>query len=192
MIRSMIRSTLTNGEWYRSMRAGFAEIGAYELISTAFLTSSSGAIAFTFIPATYKHLQIRYTAKNSSTTTQMNITMNGITSGVYIRHSLLGNGSAVSSTASSTSQTAIQLVDSMARSTTASAVAAGVIDILDYSSTSKNTTIRALYGMSDTLTRVYLSSGLYNQTTAVSSLTLTASSGSFTSLSRFSLYGIKG
>jgi hypothetical protein len=164
----------------------------YELISTAFGTGSSGVIDFTSIPATYKHLQIRYTAKNSSSATQMNITMNGVTSGVYMRHSLLGNGSAVSSTASSTSQTAIQLVESMASSTTASAVAAGVIDILDYSSTSKNTTIRALYGMADNINRIYLSSGLYNETTAVSSLTLTASANNFAALSRFSLYGIKG
>jgi hypothetical protein len=164
----------------------------YELISTAFGTGSSGVITFSSIPQTYKHLQIRYTAKNSSSATQMNITMNAITSGVYIRHSLLGNGSSVTSTASSTSQTAIQLVESMASSTTASAVAAGVIDLLDYSSTSKNTTLRAFYGMADNINRVYLSSGLYNQTTAVSSLTLTASANNFAALSRFSLYGIKG
>jgi hypothetical protein len=166
--------------------------GDYELISTATGTGSSGVITFSAIPAVYKHLQIRYTAKNSSTATQMNITMNGITSGVYIRHSLLGNGSATSSTASSTSQTAIQLVESMANSTTANAVNAGVIDILDYTSTTKTTTIKALYGMADNLNRVYLSSGLYNQTTAVTSLTLTASANNFAAISRFSLYGIKG
>ena len=165
---------------------------SYELISTATGTGSSGVITFSSIPADYKHLQIRYTAKNSSSATQINITMNSITSGVYIRHSLLGNGSAVSSTASSTSQTAIQLVESMSNSTTANAVNGGVIDILDYSNASKNTTIRALYGMADNLNRVYLSSGLYNQTTAVSSLTLTASANNFSTLSRFSLYGIKG
>jgi len=165
---------------------------SFELISTAFGTGSSGVIDFTSIPATYKHLQIRYTAKNSSSATQMNITMNGITSGVYIRHSLLGNGSAVSATASSTSQTAIQLVESMSNSGEANTVNAGVIYILDYSSTSKNKTIRALYGMADNINRIYLSSGLYNQTTAVSSLTLTASANNFAALSRFSLYGIKG
>jgi hypothetical protein len=169
-----------------------ASNSSYEIISTAFGTGSSGVIDFTSIPQTYKHLQIRYTAKNSSTATQMNITMNGITSGVYIRHSLLGDGSTASFSNSSTSQTAIQLVESMANSTTANAVNAGVIDILDYSSTTKNKTIKALYGMADNLTRVYFSGGLYNQTTAVSSLTLTASANNFASLSRFSLYGIRG
>jgi hypothetical protein len=172
--------------------AGVGVAGDYELIATAFGTGSSGVISFSSIPQEYKHLQLRYTAKNSSTATQMNITLNGITSGVYIRHSLFGNGSTVASNASSTSQTAIQLVESMANSTTANAVNAGVIDLLDYSSASKNTTLRALYGMADNLNRVYLSSGLYNQTTAVSSLTLTASANNFAALSRFSLYGIKG
>jgi hypothetical protein len=166
--------------------------GDYELIATAFGTGSSGVIDFTSIPQEYKHLQIRYTAKNSSSATQINITMNGITSGVYIRHSLLANGSAGSSTNSSSSQTSIQLVESMASSTTANAVNAGVIDISDYTNTNKNTTIRALYGMADNVNRVYISSGLYNQTTAVSSLTLTASADNFASLSRFSLYGIRG
>lgn len=164
----------------------------YELIATSFGTGSSGVIDFTSIPQNYKHLQIRYTAKNSSTATQINITMNGITSGVYTRHSLRGNGVNVASSASSASQTAIQLVESMANSTTANAVCAGVIDILDYTNTSKNTTIKSLYGMVDSLERIYLSSGLYNQTTAVSSVTLTASANNFASLSRFSLYGIRG
>jgi hypothetical protein len=164
----------------------------FELISTAFGTGSSGVIDFTSIPQTYKHLQIRYTAKNSSTATQINIRMNGITSGVYTRHSLFGNGSSASSNNSSADQTSILLVESMANSTTADAVNAGVIDIMDYTSTSKNTTIRALYGMRDNLSRVYMSSGLYGQTTAVSSITLTASANNFASLSRFSLYGIKG
>jgi hypothetical protein len=170
--------------------------GTFELIATAFGTGSSGVIEFASIPQEYKHLQIRYTAKNSSSATQMNITMNGITSGVYIRHSVLGNGNTSSpqalATASSTSQTAIQLVESMANSTTANAVNVGIIDILDYSSTAKNTTMRAMYGMTDNLTRAYLSSGLYNQTTAVSSLTFTASANNFDSISRFSLYGIRG
>jgi hypothetical protein len=164
----------------------------YELIATAFGTGSSGVITFSSIPTDYKHLQIRYTAKNSSTATQINITMNGITSGVYIRHSLFGNGSTVTSNASSTSQTAIQLVDSMSNSTTANATTAGIIDLLDYTSTSKNTTLRAFYARADNTSRIYLSSGLYNQTTTVSSLTLTASAGSFAALSRFSLYGLKG
>jgi hypothetical protein len=164
----------------------------YELISTAFGTGSSGVITFSSIPQTYKHLQLRYTAKNSSSATQINLTMNGITSGVYMRHSMFGNGSSVQTGASSTSQSSIQLIESMANSTTSNSVNAGIIDFLDYASSTKNTTIKSLCGMADNLNRVYLLSGLYNQTTAVSSITLTASANNFSSLSRFSLYGIEG
>jgi hypothetical protein len=163
----------------------------FELISTAFGTGSSGVIEFTSIPQDYKHLQIRYTAKNTSTTEDMTIRMNGITTAVYARHHVRGNGTIVSSNAN-TSQTSIDLLNAVSPNTTANAVAAGVIDILDYTNTSKNTTIRALYGLSDSVARMYLASGLYNQTTAVSSLTFTALANNFTSSSRFSLYGIRG
>lgn len=166
--------------------------GAYELLATANGTGSSGVITISSIPQDYKHLQIRYTAKNSSASSQMNIRMNSITSGVYMRHTLRGNGTAASSTASGTSQTSIQLVEAIANSTVANAVNAGVIDILDYTSTTKNKTIRVFCGMADNLNRLQLSSGFYNQTTAVTSISFIASSGNFASISRFSLYGIKG
>lgn len=169
-----------------------APAGAYELIATGNGTGSSGVITFSSIPADYKHLQVRFAAKNSSTATQINITMNGITTNSYIRHSLLGNGSSVSSTVSSTSQPAIQLVESMVTSTTASLASGGVIDILDYSSSSKNTTIRALYGQTGNINRIYLSSGALFNTATITSLTFTASANNFDAMSRFSLYGIKG
>jgi len=164
----------------------------FELISTAFGTGSSGVIEFTSIPQDYKHLQIRYTAKNTSTGANINLTMNGVTSGVYMRHTLRGTGAAVESTAGATSASSIIILNAVSESTTANAFAAGVMDILDYTSTTKNKTIRALHGVVDAVTRVTLSSGLYAQTTAVSSLTLTAASNNFTSSSRFSLYGIRG
>jgi hypothetical protein len=174
--------------------AAFAPVAEddFELIATGFGTGSSGVISFSSIPAIYRHLQIRYTAKNSSSAAQINITMNGITSNSYIRHSLFGNGSSVASNASSTSQPAIQLVESMAVSTTANQVAAGVIDILDYSSSSKNTTIRALYGSTGDANRIYLSSGALFDTAAITSITLTASANNYSTSSRFSLYGIRG
>lgn len=166
--------------------------GTYELIATAFGTGSSGTITFTSIPQDYKQLQIRLTAKSDTTEDIIKITMNGITSGVYIRHSMRATGNGVTSLATTPSQTSISLASIMSASTTAKAFGAGVIDILDYASTTKNTTVRGLYGFTDSTNRVSVGSGLYNQTTAVSSLTLTAPTGNFTSSSRFSLYGIRG
>jgi hypothetical protein len=170
--------------------AGAGGLGAYELISTAFGTGSSGVITFSSIPSDYKHLQIRYTAKNSSTANRMNLTMNGITSASYAGHNLLGNGTSATSTAF-TSQTAAPMVESMSAAGTNFA-SAGVIDILDYNSTTKNKTIKAIYGMVAVTNRLYLMSGALFNTAAVTSITLTTSANNFDSVSRFSLYGIKG
>jgi hypothetical protein len=172
----------------------FFAAGAYDFIATANGTGSSGTVTFSSIPQDYKHLQIRYVGKNTLTNSNdAYITMNGVTSGVYMSHRLWGNGTTVAVTPSGTpSQTFIVLNDALAFSTTADSYGAGVIDILDYASATKNKTIKAVYGVSDATPGSNLSSGLYAQTTAVSSLTLTTATGSFTSLTRFSLYGIKG
>ena len=167
-------------------------VDAYELIATAFGTGSSGTITFDSIPQDYKHLQIRYTAKNTSSSVRILIRMNGISSGVYIRHTLKGDLSSAESSSSTASRTEIEMFESMTTSSNANVAASGIIDLVDYSSTSKNTTLRALYGIIDSQLGINLLSGLYNQTTAVSSLSLLSSANNFATMSRFSLYGIRG
>ena len=172
-------------------QVGFIADTSYALIATANGTGASGTITFSSIPSDFQHLQIRYTAKNTSTAVDINVRINGATGTIYARHSLLGNGSSVTSTAV-TSQTSIPMVESMATTTTTGLASAGVIDILDYKDTSKNTTIRALYGQTGNINRIFLTSGLYIATTAATSLELIAASGNFATISRFSLYGIRG
>ena len=170
--------------------AGVGFVDAYELIATAFGTGSSGTITFSSIPSTYKHLEIRYTAKNTATNRLINLTFNGITN-PYRLHRLSGNGSVVFSSESGTAP-AIEMADFAASSTTTGAVSAGVINILDYASSSKITTIRALAGQAGAENSTHLASGALFNTTAITSLTFTTGSGSFATTTRFSLYGIKG
>jgi hypothetical protein len=82
-----------------------------------------------------------------------------------------------------------------ANTSPASAFGGAVVDILDYASSTKNTTARALGGHIDNAdgSRIYLSSGLMVSTSAVSGLVFYGGSGgNFVTGSRFSLYGIKG
>lgn len=170
-----------------------AAIPAYELISTVDVTTAPTSIVFSSIPQTYKHLQIRWVAKSSGSTgasSNMNITINGATSG-YSEHEMVGNGTAVSST-NNFNQSDITLSRSIAQATTTGAVSAGILDILDYSSTTKNKTIKAFYGLTNVETLVRLVSGLFGNTAAITNLTFTTGSGNFTNVTRFSLYGIKG
>lgn len=161
----------------------------YELIATAYGTGSSGIIDFQNISQLYKHLQIRYTSKNSSTNAHLNVTFNNVTSSSYARHSLGTDGSSVTAT-NVTGQSNIQLLNSMAVSTTSNSYSAGILDIMDYTS-AKNKTLKALYGVADGSRAMYLATGFLDSTTAVSRVTITANAGNFTSASRFSLYGVK-
>lgn len=164
---------------------------AMELIATAFGTGASGTITFSSIPQDYKHLQVRYVAKNTGNSRVQNITMNGVTSAVYAKHTLAGFSTNLNS-GSDVSSTAIIFASSITTSTTTNAVGAGIIDILDYASTTKNKTVRTLNGMSDSESYINLSSGLYAQTTAISSITFTTAANNFSALTRYSIYGIKG
>lgn len=173
--------------------AGGAAGPAYELISTQILGSSTSTITFSSIPQTYKHLQLRTSAKAVGYNGYGQVRFNGDTSTNYRYHALSGNGSGVSSFTASTT-TFISIPDWVWR--TPSSFNASVIDIIDYASSSKNTTIKVLNGRNsfdDGNPTVALSSGFWNNTAAVSSMTIfLEGSGSFDVASRFSLYGIKG
>lgn len=164
----------------------------YELIETVYPPGVT-SVQFSSIPSEYKHLQIRFTARNitSIASTQINLRLNGITASSYARHSLSGQGTTESST-NALSQNSIALPAALALPTGAGFSSAGVIDILDYTSTTKNKTIRAFYGQITGTDNVFLGSGLFDNTSAINSITLTTVSGAFASTSRFSLYGIMG
>lgn len=165
----------------------------FESIATATGTGSSGTITFSSIPSTYKHLQIRINAiADGASATSLRLQFNGITTTVYSYHALLGDGSSVTSTGTA-SQSEIRF--NMPFSTTYPLVA--IIDISDYANTSKYKTVKALLGLSQNNTTasdqsVNLGSGLYQQTTAISSISVIHPSQNFTTATTIALYGIKG
>jgi len=81
---------------------GGAPAGSYELITTTILGSSTSSVTLSSIPSTYKHLEVRYTARQSGSgnLNYMFYSVNGVTSGIYGTHYLLGQGSSVISNAS--------------------------------------------------------------------------------------------
>jgi hypothetical protein len=198
MPKSMKRSTITNNVWYKNMLVGNDAFspGAYELISTQVLASAAASVTFSSIPQTYKHLQLRFSVHTTTASADnfgMNLTLNASSTG-YARHVLYGDGSSVGSFGA-TSESNIQLYRVVSGGTLdgGARFGAGVVDVLDYASSSKNTTIRSLHGATNLASNfVNLQSGLWVNTSAVTSTTLTSASGDFTANSRFSIYGIKG
>lgn len=155
-------------------------------VSIATVTVGSGgstSITFSGIPSTYKHLQIR--GMGYFTTNENIYVLTNGNSGTK-GHSLMGDGTTVTSDYFNDNYIYSH------RATTGRF--AFITDILDYSTTTKNKTIRSLAGGNDNGTgRIALTSGFYNSTSAITSLTLVgSSSGSFTQYSSFALYGIQG
>jgi hypothetical protein len=172
--------------------AGGAVAGDYELIQTQILTSSEASVTFSNLgnfASTYKHLQIRAVVRSSSSFDNFFMRFNSDTGSNYAHHRLIGNGSTVTSTGSS-SQTSMA-VGVLSDSGTANVFSPNVIDILDAYSTTKNKTFRSLYG--DTVSpTIRLNSGFWINTASLTTINFTAGALNFATGSRFSLYGIRG
>jgi hypothetical protein len=168
--------------------------GAYESIATATGTGSSATITFSSIPSTYKHLQIRAINRDTFGASFIDfgtLTFNSSTSG-YAAHWLYGDGSTTSAFGSaSRSNTGWWL--GVGDGYTAGIVAATIYDIHDYASTTNNKTIRIFSGVdTNGAGRVALTSGLWANTSAITSISFTSPNANFTTNTVFSLYGIKG
>lgn len=174
--------------------AGSSVSQDYELISSQILSTNTATITFSSIPQTYKHLQIRYIARNSNTSSEFTFRFNNISVANYATHRLRGNGTNVFSTASASNSSISFDFATPVNSSAANLFAGGIIDILDYTSSSKNPVLRSLYGIVDNAvgSAVQLRSGIYPSAQAITSVSFDAGGFNFVTNSRFSLYGIRG
>ena len=186
----------------RSLLAGNA---AYDPAATFLIQRTAGngsntSITFSSIPQTYKHLQIRCLSRNSSGgsgNANLNIRLNSDSGSNYTRHYLRGDGSSASAYGDISSTYAIVQDGDLNWTASSLYKAVSIIDIHDYSSSTKNKTVRSLagadvnasgYGVS-----IGLSSALWVNTAAVTSITITSSGATaFDSTSTFALYGMVG
>ena len=194
-IKSLSQSSLTNFQKYSSMLAGNAAFSpsAYDLLETQVLGTAAASVTFTGLGSytEYKHLQIRAVARTDKAASNDTVYLqfNSDTGSNYANHSLVGIGSQANSSAGASTTYIYGLIATGATEPT-NAFSAAVIDILDFSSTSKNTTVRNLNNWNTN--QIRLDSGVWLNTNAVTSVTLDPSSSDFIAGSRFSLYGIRG
>lgn len=167
---------------------------SFESIATANSTGTS--VTFSSIPNTYKHLQIRFMARETDTGTTrdgIRVRFNSDTGSNYARHLLTGNGSTASADAADTT-VFIELQNCVTKAgTTSGTMGVGVVDIIDYASTSKYKTLRALTGADQNgAGSINLQSGLWMSTSAISTITLDCLGTAYATGTTFALYGIKG
>lgn len=168
--------------------ASAAAIPVYESIATANGTGSSTTITFSSIPSTYTHLQIRGIAFDGGAN-NVYIRANSDTGSNYARHRLLGQGVSVTSNGLAT-QT--QIDSGMYGGYTTNIMSVWTIDLLDYASTTKYKTFRGLAGYDQNGTgAIDVFSGLWQSTSAVTSISIIDSASNFNTQTTFALYGIK-
>ena len=174
-----------------------AATASYESIASATGTGSSATITFSAIPATYTHLQVRYNARDAAALNAEVVVLrfNGVTGTSYASHALQGNGSTATTVQTASANGINRNFQIASANATANIMGVGIIDILDYASTTKTKTIKAIAGVdlnsATTDAQIRLSSGLFNSTNAITSISFVAPAN-FTTSTTFALYGIKG
>jgi hypothetical protein len=182
-----------------SQISGHLVTNSYESIATVNVgVLGSSSIAFSSIPSTFKHLQLRIMCQTNRAVgvgDDIAMTFNGSGADYYAYHILYGNGSSAAATDNNTS-TYADLSRFSSTSAGTSIFSAGVVDILDYTSTNKNKTIRELAGYDANGSGVInFGSNLWKPSTpvAISSISLVPTVGTkFNQYSSFALYGIRG
>lgn len=162
----------------------------YQSISTATVTSGGTAsITFSSIPATFTHLQLRCFASSATGGGFTSIfRYNSDSASNYSFHRVEGDGTTAASAAGASRSSGV------INYTVSTNWATSVMDVLDYTSTSKNKTTRILTGNDNNGTGyVGLYSGLWYATpAAIHTIVLSIESGyNFAVNSSFALYGVK-
>lgn len=177
---------------------------SYESIATYTVGSGgSGTITFSSIPSTFEHLQVRAIAQTNRATyntSGASYRINSDTGSNYAYHLIQSDPASPSTAvnAGAASSTNILGAISLSSNVAANVFGAFVMDVLDYKNTNKYKTVRILSGAdtngaaSGFAGFMQFSSGLWQSTSAVSTLTFTPADGTqFNQYSSFALYGVR-
>ena len=173
--------------------------GSYESIATISVAAgnTSSTITFSSIPSTYDHLQLRAIYRSASSNVYnawFTGTLNGDTAANYSHHGLVGNGSTVTA-GGYTNNTALDGFSRPGVDSDSGFYGTFIMDILDYSKTTKFKTIKHLAGVDIAFSTTRLDLGLYSNnwrsTSAVNAISFIGNQGAFAQYSHFALYGIK-
>lgn len=169
----------------------------YNLIASNTLTVDTSAVTFGSIPGTYTDLLLKYSARanNSSAEFTVLVTVNGSSSSAdYSQTYLDGNGSTAGSSFYGTGVVGYwQNTQAVPAATaTSNTFSNNEIYIPNYAGNNKKP-LSIFNAQENNTTAAYLRvyAALYNQTTAITSITLSVNTQKFVTGSSFFLYGIK-
>ena len=164
----------------------FVPESGYDALATVTVPSGGlASVVFTSIPTGYKHLQIRMLSiSNGSAINGGAMYFNGDTSASnYYSQYIIGNGSSITVGANQDTYTPFTVG-------VAASPSVGIVDILDYASTTKTKVSRELNGFdANGSGRVNYNSTMWNSTSAITQIALNFSA--FQQNTQFALYGVK-
>jgi hypothetical protein len=153
----------------------------YTPLATITLTSSASSVTFSSIPATYRDLVLVIDVLGTSTFGRASrLRLNSDTGSNYPQVVMTGDGSTASSYSFTDTNVQISQMVSTSRNL-------GICQIMDYTQTNKH---KSILGRWDGTFGVFAYSGRWANTSAVTSVSITASNEPYASGSTFSLYGI--
>jgi hypothetical protein len=149
---------------------------------------------FTSIPQTFTHLQMRIFSRTGTgynfAQDFLFMRFNSDAGNNYAQHGLEGDGSSATSYGAA-SQSFARLGNIPANSAASGLYGVSIVDILDYTNTNKNKTVRAIAGNDrNGAGTAGLYSSLWLSTAAITSITVGAANYFDAVGSRFDLYGI--
>jgi len=171
-----------------------SKTGSFESIATTTLGSGQTTVTFNSIPSTYAHLQVRASI-SAAASNRVLVRITADTANDYAWHRLYGDGSTASAAGSSSgTSSAMRLFNDSNAPTATSTFGPVVLDILDYTSTNKLKTMRALCGWDANGTGgIEINSGWWIDALAITSLSfIMDGSTTYNAGTTFALYGIKG
>jgi hypothetical protein len=169
--------------------------GAMESIAT--VTVGSGGVSsltLSDIPSGFQHLQLRWIARGTRSAASESLVMrfNDATTNHWQYHQLYGDGATAGALSAAGPGSNILFGDSTAATATASVFGAGITDILDYGSTSKNKTVRTFQGFDrNGAGTLSIQSGAWFNTAAITKILIFGVNANLAEFSTFALYGLR-
>ena len=155
----------------------------YDLLDSVTLSSSSSSVTFSSIDQSYRDL-ILVSSINASATSYFYLRFNSDSSSSYSTVNMGGDGGATNSFATTATQSYLNFYQSA--STTEPN--GSITQIMDYSQTDKHKSVLVRNNTASKVVEARASR--WANTAAITSLSVTASTGNFTAGSTFYLYGV--
>jgi hypothetical protein len=165
----------------------------YTLISATTLSSTSTSVVFSSIPQTYTDLVLRASIRSDSSGTTVHdfvYRINGLTTSVYSKTQLTGNGTAAQSYRQTTTRF---IFENMLDGASATANTFGNVEIYFPSYKSSSVKTAGHFGVSEnnaTLAGINTMAGAFNDTNPITQIECYTSGYNFAIGSSFYLYGI--